>query len=72
MCAICCYADLGNFMLIQFIKRRENMYEFWWNSKKVHLVPLMNKKKNFKYKRKIFLAIVKSYLKDDCNGCKKL
>lgn len=48
------------------------MFELWGNSKKVHLVPLMNKMKNSKFKRKIFLAIVKSYPKDNYDGYKKL
>lgn len=32
----------------------------------------MNEEKNSKAKEKSFLAIVKSHLKDECNGCKKL
>lgn len=48
------------------------LYEFWWNSKKVRLMSLTNKKKNSKAKGKNFLAIVKSHLEGDCDGCKKL
>ena len=50
----------------------DNVYEFWWNSKKVRLVPLTNKKKNPKAEGKNFLAIVKGHLEKDCDGCKKL
>ena len=46
---------------------RDNVYEFWWNSKKVCLVPLTNKKKNSKAEGKNFLAIVKGHLEKDCN-----
>ena len=53
-------------------KGRDNVYEFWWNDKKVSLVPLTNKKKNPKAEGKNFLAIVKGYLEEDCDGCKKL
>lgn len=35
------------------------MYKFWWNGKKVCLVPLTNKKKISKVEEKNFLAIVK-------------
>lgn len=35
-------------------KGRDNVYDFLWNSKKVCLVPLTNKKKNFKAEGKNF------------------
>ena len=50
----------------------DNVYEFWWNNKKVRLVPLTNKKINLKAEGKNFLAIVKGHLEEDCDGCKKL
>ena len=53
-------------------KRRDNVYEFWWNSKKIHLVPLTNKKKNPKPNGMNFLVIVNGHLKENCYGCKKL
>lgn len=51
---------------------RDKMSDSQQNSKKVSLVPLMNKKKKSKDKKKIFLTIFKSCLKDDCNSYKKL
>ena len=50
----------------------DNVYKFWWNNKKIHLLLLTNKKKIHKAKGKNFLAIVKGYLEEDCDGCKKL
>ena len=51
---------------------RDNVYEFWWNNKKVRLMPLTNKKKNPKAEGNNFLTIVKAHLEEDCDGCKKL
>lgn len=50
----------------------DNVFEFWWNLKKVRLMLLTNKRKNSKAKEKNFLTIVKGYLNEYCSGCKKL
>ena len=41
-------------------------------TKKFILMPLTNKKKNFKTEGNNFLIIMKTHLKKDCDGCKKL
>lgn len=41
-------------------------------AKKFILVPLTNKKMNFKTEGNNFLIIMKAHLKKDCDGCKKL
>ena len=64
------WGDLGSLMWTQYIE--EDVHEFWWNSKKVCLVPLTNKKKNHKAEGKNFLAIVEGHLEEDYDGCKKL
>lgn len=53
-------------------KGKDNVYDFWWNSQKVCLMPLTNKKKNAKAEGKNILIIVKSYLDDNCDSYKKL
>lgn len=70
-----CHLLLGRswqFDVNALYRERDNVYEFWWNRKKVHLVPLTNKKKNSKAKEKNFLTIVKGHLEGDCDGYKKL
>lgn len=51
---------------------RDNVYKLWWNSKKVRLVSLTNKKKNPKAEGHNFPAIVKGHLEEDCDGWKEL
>lgn len=52
-------------------KGRYNVYGFWWNSKNICLVPLMNKKKNSKAKGMNFMIIFKCPKVDNCEGYKK-
>lgn len=54
------------------LRGRDNTYAFWYNSKKVCMVPLTNKKNNSKIEGNNFLAFVKGHLEDDCDGYKKL
>lgn len=37
-------------------KGRDNVYKFWWNSKKIHLLSLTDKKKNRKAETKNFFC----------------
>ena len=48
------------------------MYDFGGIGKMFICCLLLNKKKNSKIKEKNFFNFVKSYLKDDCDNCKKL
>lgn len=48
------------------------MYDFGGIGKRFIFCLLTNKKKNSKIEEKNFFNFIKSYLKDDCDHCKKL
>lgn len=70
-----CHLLLGRFWQFNMNavhRGRDNVYQFQWNSKKVRLVSLTNKKKNHKAKGQNFLAIVKGHLEEDCDSWEEL
>ena len=72
MCTIFYWGDLGNLMWTQCIEEGIMYTSFGGIVKKFILVPLTNKKTNFKTEGNNFLIIMKAHLKKDCDGCKKL
>ncbi|KAJ4722861.1 RNA-directed DNA polymerase [Melia azedarach] len=51
---------------------RRNIYEFWWNGKKIILVPTSETKEVQKVPEvegTNFLTVIKRHMKEDCEGC---
>ncbi|KAJ4718976.1 RNA-directed DNA polymerase [Melia azedarach] len=53
-------------------RRRQNIYEFWWNKKKIVLVPTSETnvaQRVLEVEGTNFLTVIEGYIKEDCEGC---